>query len=358
MERSARARSVAQGGGLRTFGTRPLGRVILVAVAIVAVGFAIVFLGDLIGIGTFLLLGLAVPIYAGVKRPRTLAILGLAILLLAAPLASVLVTQQTFAPSPSVSSFNVDGGPVLQNATVDPFSAGDGAAFYFHADLLPTYLYHNSTLHNITLFVTTCPYVTAPNESTTYCGSYSSYHQVLPLNVTYADPRSTITFQQKLAGPNIYWWTMYGTYTFDSNCTKNCTQYVFLNSGNSYADVQGPVTGDFFSVLGIVIVPVYVLFIYPAIAFYAALLFYMWFKGREARRRAATGMGPAPSGPGPVAGTGTGTAGAGGAGAVPEQHCPNCQAVVYPNEAQCWKCGAALNVSAAPLVSEKGPSNP
>jgi hypothetical protein len=176
---------------------------------------------------------------------------------------------------------------------------------------------------------------------------------VHPLNLTSGAPSQSVSFSQKLAGPNLYWWTMYVTYTKTAGCSAQCTDYIFLNPSGGYTDVQGPVAGDFLSVMGIVVVPVFLAFLYPAIAFFAALLFYMWFKGREARRtRPMRPSSPSSSAPA------EGAAAALPATAVSERHCPSCQAVVYENETQCWKCGAPLTPKSpgTPLASSgQGP---
>jgi hypothetical protein len=336
---------------VRGFATRPLGRVVLIGAAVVLTGVSFIYLTAIIGIAAMILVGLALPIYMGWKRPRGLAIAGLVILLLAAPLASALVVNEYYQPVGPASSDATNGGSVLQDATVSPFSATGASTFTFTVHLYPQYMDANTTLVNLTLFVSTCPEATLPNQTTAVCSTpYPSFMQVKTYNGT---PNATqvVSFSQRLSGPNLWWWTFYAA-------TRNSTDhinYILLDAGNGYQDVQGPVVGDFLGILGIVILPVYFeVFFYAGLVFYVVLLFYTWFKVREARRKAAQ----PPTAP-PVAPPGTAAlptpAGAPAAAAPAEQRCPKCSAVVYPNETQCWKCGTPLtggpSAASAPLPS-------
>jgi hypothetical protein len=95
---------VQQLGGLRGFVQRPLGRTVLLAFAILVTFSTYVFLSTLLAIPVILLVGLAVPIWLGIKQLRTLAVFGLVILLLVAPLATVIITEDVRTPIPPVSS--------------------------------------------------------------------------------------------------------------------------------------------------------------------------------------------------------------------------------------------------------------
>lgn len=360
------ARPVQAGGGFRTWGTRPLGRAVFIAIAVLTLAFGLIYLSEIIGIAALLLFGLALPIYAGWKRPRSLALAGLVILLLAAPLASVLVAQGYFSAPGRIDSFGENHGALLQNATVSPFNGGNGAVYTFEVTVHPEHLYNGTRLANLTLFVTTCPDATEPNQSVTVCTSpFPWYRQVHAFNGT-PTQATPVEFTQKLPGPNLWWWTMWATYLNATNATNTTPEYVYLNSANGYADIQGPVAGDFLGVLGIVLVPVYLAtFLYPGLVFFAALAFYMWFKAREARRKAMSGAAPAPPGPTTPPGpprTGTGPAAPGApasGGERVERTCPNCRAVVYANETQCWKCGTPLSGGGAspPLPSAPPPAS-
>jgi hypothetical protein len=345
---------VQQPTGIKGFATRPLGRIVLIAVAIVTLGFGVIYLSAIFGIAILLLFGLALPIYMGWKRPRGLALAGIVILLLAAPLTTVLVTYTYFQPPGAVGSPGENGGSFLQNASVTPFSSTDTGNFRFSVTLVPSYLYANSTLVNLTLFVSTCAEATIPNQTTDLCTTpFPSYQQVRAFNGT-PDHTVQVTFNQTLSGPNLWWWNAYATY-------RNSTgviQYIFLDSGTTYSDIQGPVVGSFLAVMGLVLVPAYALvLIYPGIGFYVALLVYTWFKAREARRKA---LEAAPAGA-PAGGAGGTPMAAGttpGKPAPVEQHCPKCNAVVYANESQCWKCGTPLKGASGSSPLPSGPSPP
>ncbi len=91
-------------GSLRGFVQRPIGRTALLAFAILVTFATYVYLSTLLAIPVILLVGLAVPIWLGIKRLRTLALFGLVILLLVAPLATIIITSDVRTPIPVVSS--------------------------------------------------------------------------------------------------------------------------------------------------------------------------------------------------------------------------------------------------------------
>jgi hypothetical protein len=358
--------------GIKGFATRPLGRAALIAVAIVTLGVGVIYLGPLLGVAILLLFGLALPIYLGWRRPRSLAIAGLVILLLAAPLAAVLATEQYYQPSPAASSpggLGETNGSFLQNGVVAPFSSTNGRVFTFSVTVSPSHLNTSWHLVNLTLFVSTCPDATTPNDSASSCPvPYPSFTQVHPFNGT-PTGETTVTFTQRLPAPNLYWWIVYATCNFTTrpagggNGTGHWG-YIWLQATSGYVDVQGPVVGDFLSILGIVILPVYELvLVYPGLIFYVALLVYTYYKARQARRSGP--VGPPPGAPGSAPAPPSGPPISGAAPATPgapreELHCPKCGAVVYPNESQCWKCGTPLGAGGdAPLPSGPGgPSGP
>ncbi|MCI4345695.1 MAG: hypothetical protein L3K07_02930 [Thermoplasmata archaeon] len=343
----------------RSFATRPLGRAILIAVAIPAVGWSFIYLGELIAVVAMLLLGLLLPITMGWKRPRQLAVAGLVILLLSSPVAGALETNLAFSPSPIASSSSAlpDGnhGSVLQNASVGPFSGASGTNFTFGVDLFPKYVPPNETLTALVFVVSTCPTATG-NVSSPDCSSGYPYFLQ---NHTFATPPNTTThlrFNQKLPGPDIWWWTMYT----ETRATNGSYHYTFLSAGSGYPTIQGPVTGDWFSIYGIVLEQVYIyVFLYAGSVFYLALLAYTWFKVREARRKAAAaGSVLIPPAPPMAPGGGGATAGPAAIPSGPvEMHCPNCQAVVYESEKKCWKCGTPLGVAATPIADAPLPSS-
>jgi YVTN family beta-propeller protein len=101
-----RPRSVQQQkpGRFRRFLRSPPGKALLIAVAIGIVVGSMVYVEELIAILAMLVGGLALPIYAGLKRPRYLALSGLVILLLSAPLGAIGFTQEVRSPTPAGSS--------------------------------------------------------------------------------------------------------------------------------------------------------------------------------------------------------------------------------------------------------------
>jgi hypothetical protein len=346
---------------LRTLATRPWGRALLIAVAILAVAWSFIYLGEVIAIGAFLLLGLILPIYFGWKRPRQLAIAGLVVLLLAAPISAALETNLIRTPVPAAASATTlpdgNGGSVLQNASVGPFNGASGTNFTFVVDVYPQYLPPNTSLRDVVFVVSTCPTATG-NQSSPYCSA--GYPFFLQNRTFPTSPNATfeLTFHQQLPGPDIWWWTMYAQ-TQNSSGGYHTT---FLQAGQGYSTIEGPVTGAWTDIFGIVVGQVYLyMFLYLGIVYYLALLAYTWFKVRESKRKSASGIPPAPAAPSTSAGGSSGPASA--QSAPSEEHCPKCNAVVYPNESQCWKCGTPLRgpgsatPSAAPLPSG-GPPPP
>src|ERR1700686_1046044 len=163
MERPARVSpSVQRLGGVKAFVATPLGRAVLIAIAIVTLAGSFVYLGPLLAIATLLLFGLAIPIYAGWKRPRQLALAGLVILLVAAPLTTLLVTEQVRTPAPGPSSSNLPpfgyGGSVLQNAHVSPYTGAAGRSYQFSVDLHPNYAAPGTNgLVWVVVYISNCP---------------------------------------------------------------------------------------------------------------------------------------------------------------------------------------------------------
>ncbi|HEV2316346.1 MAG TPA: hypothetical protein VGV89_02060 [Thermoplasmata archaeon] len=349
--------------GFRGLATKPLGRIIAIVSAIVAVALATTYnLGAIVVIAVLLLFGLAMPIYMGWKRPRGLALAGLVILLVAAPITAVLTTQLTISSPPGpVNSFGEYGGDVLQGAAIDHYHADSAQDFHFTVLVDPQYLGSNTSLLNLTLFVTPCADAVDQAQASSVCSTGLSYYQqVYSFNGTPATSVS-VTFTQHISGPNIWYWMIYATTSNTSNKT-NPIQDIYLNSQNPYTtDIQGPIVGSFLGILGIVIIPAYLdVIIYPGLAFYGALAFYAWFKAREARKKAEWGQRPPPTSSGASApspqGSPSSSTSATPAATPRERHCPKCGAVVYANESQCWKCGTALTGSEQPLESAGPPA--
>ncbi|HYK93625.1 MAG TPA: hypothetical protein VEY07_06250, partial [Thermoplasmata archaeon] len=292
-----------QRGSVKSFVARPLGRILLTAIATATLIGSFLYLGPLLAIPTLLFFGLAIPIYLGWKRPRQLALVGLAALLIAAPVGSLWEANLIRQPSPLANSDSAlpygNGGSILQGATVTPFAGGGGDSFNFSVTVHPEFTPKNTSgLLWIEVFVTTCPGATG-NSSPNCPSGYPFYsaNRTLPANLT--SPVSE-SFQQTLSGANL-WWFQFAT-AYRANGTTNLT-WIFLDPGNGYGAVQGPVSGDYYSTVGLIIPNFYVvMFLYPGSVFFIALLIYYLFKRREAARKASAGGGAAaPTGPsGPV----------------------------------------------------------
>lgn len=353
--------------GIKTFATTKIGVVVLIAVAIGTMVGALLVLGPFIAIPTFLLFGLALPIYAGEKRPRRLAIWGIVVLLIAGGATSVLETQSYRSPSAPTDSQTTapygNGAAVVQNAVVTPFLGSAGTNFTFKATIVPANLpYNTSAIAWVTLFVSTCPGATSTNSP--YC---TSGYPFFSLNHSFAVPTRNTTlveFNLTLHSDNIWWWQLAAV---ARNASGGTPIWIYLYPQNGYSGASGPVTGDYLSTFGIVGSSIYqVVLLYEGLPFYFVLLVYAMFKARERRRKeAAAGGGPS----GPLASSGTPSTPAAPqapTGTAPvstdkppgkELACPKCQAVVYPGEKQCWKCGADLTVSSTAPLSSTPPTS-
>jgi hypothetical protein len=355
-------------GGFRGFLRSRAGRVALILIALGAVFGTFSYIDPLLAIPVFLLVGLALPIWAGIKRPRYLALTGLIVLIVVAPLATIVYSQELLVPTPAVSSPGVGddeiGGSVLQNATVSPFTAGAGTNFTWTVQVFPRYLASslnttNWTNDSLQLYISTCPGATTPNAS--YCGGGYPF---LTRTHAFAGPHApangtVVTFDQALSTSTIWSWQM--ELLFQNRTNASNPFRIELSGEAGYNGIEGPIVGGFVTAYGALIGTIYEIeLIYLGVVFYFVLLLYAWFKSREAKRkqlikRAAQSMVASQS---PAAGATSGagpsrTASTPGPG---ELKCPACGAVVYPSEAKCWKCGGPLGAPSTPLPS--GPDTP
>ncbi|MCI4340455.1 MAG: hypothetical protein L3J73_04230 [Thermoplasmata archaeon] len=343
------------------FGTR-VGRIALLGLTILSLVFCFVYLGTdgpFLAIPDLLFFGLAAPIYCGWKRPGHLALYGLAAILISAPITSALALEYVYIPAGAASSPTAIGasGPILDNAIVAPYSGATGLVYNFsvtvHPGNVPT---GASQALWVELWVSTCPGATGPSDP--YCSSgypLIEQNQTLPagLNSTanLSEASINLTFHVPINETNIWSWQMGTAYYAGPNQTN--LAWVFLDS---FA-VQGPIVGDPSAIFVLAFESFTVSeFSGAGIVFFVGLLVYMWFKAREARRKALS----APPGAPPTPPATTGAVPAPVAGRPPlsaptEKACPNCGAVVYPNESACWKCGATLSsgkAKDAPLPSQ------
>ena len=347
-------------GTVRGFVATPLGKACLVALSAAILTLSIAFTGFFVAIPAFVIFGLGLPIYLGWKRPRQLAIAGLVALLIAGPAVSAIYTVEVRQPTPPVASTpetNATGvsGSALQNAYVTPFLGSGGSTFHFSTEVYPTYFGAGQNLTEIVLYISTCEYAVTLNSSPD-CSGPSLLHYA---NESFAkSPSSPITvgFNVTLGAENIWYWTIGAGVRNESSGVYT---WVWVVPPYGYDAVPGPVTGDWFSTFGMLTPGIlFQTFLYPGLVYGIALMLYVFLKNREARRKGTRDPGmlppPRPGEPGALA------PGADPAAPPPkERACPNCQAVVYPHEVRCWKCGTDLtgaSGAAPPLASAKPPS--
>lgn len=337
-----------QTGRFRRFLQTRIGRVLLLAVAIVVVFAATGYVSPLVGIPAMLVFGLALPIWAGYKAPRYLALSGLVILLLVAPLANVALTQQIMTPIGASSSSNSapvgNGGSVLQNALVTPYVGGTGTNFTWTVTVYPQYIpTGNSTPLWINLYISNCPGATT-NDSSLCTPPYP----FVDLNLSWVNGTSTYEFHHQIGSLGIWDWQLSVTVR---NVASSALYDIFLTGDPTYNGIEGPVVGTFGDIYTSLLLDVYLeVFLYLGASFYFVLLIYMIFKRRErgkadAARRAAGSPTAEESGPSlPTSSKGPGGVGPPSAtiASPKEGACPSCGAVVYAGEKTCWKCGASL----------------
>ena len=247
-----------------------------------------------------------------------------------------------------------NGSSVITNAQVTPFLGDAGATYNFSFELDPAALPFNSSpgLLWAALYISSCPGATG--NTSPYC---SAGYPFLEFNDT-ALPNTSAPFLEQFNvtlgdGPQIWWWQASTGYEANHSASQVVSIFLYVPT---YGSQEGPVTGPFTSTFTLVLVPILeALLIYTGTVFFFALLVYMYFRGRRQRR------GGPPLSTDPSAPEAPGTPGAPPTAppSPTEQKCPNCQALVYPNESSCWKCGASLTAkstaSSAPLASGKSP---
>jgi len=346
----------------RFLGSR-VGRVLLIAVTILVVFASYVYVEALLAIPVFLLFGLALPIWAGLKRPRYLALSGLVVVLIVAPLSTVAITQEVRSPVPLVSSLtDLPGttGALLQNAGVSPYTGTTSTNFTWSVTISPAGIPKgNSSPLWLNLYISTCPGATSTSPPSWCSAGYPftllNSSQFCPLPLTLTAPMSC-TFSSTIGSNGIWDWQM-GIYT-----KNNTTGHLFFQTlvgDSTYNGIEGPVVGDFgttyFELLGTIYIDDA---LFLGGSFFVILLVYVLFKNRERRRNEARqrSAGPVPPSGGPPRGaeplpapeTRPASERAAAPPSTPEKSCPNCNAVVYANETRCWKCGADLTESAGP----------
>jgi hypothetical protein len=344
-------------GWVKSFVSKPLGRILLLLFIALALAGASIYLGYLIAIPVFLLTGLALPIYLGWTRPRTLFLVGLSAVLVAGPIVTAGTVNLLLTPSPSANGpvFAPFTQSVLQNATVHPYSRASVGNFSFTVDVNPAYLPNGSQpkVLWIDFFLSNCP--NALTNDSKSCGGAGAYIFHFA-NFTYnSSGARSVLFTEQVGGVNIWWWTMAAAYINASGGVA----WLYLEPSNGYITAEGPVTGDYLSIYTLILPAIYfTVFIYPGLVFFLGVLVYLFLKMRQRRRAGGAPSVPAPASPSTP---GTPPASTPPASAAPSRRefaCPKCGAVVYAGETRCWKCGTPLSpgspaVTEAPLPSGK-----
>ena len=346
----------------RSFAQTPAGKAFLVAVAIVMTTATYLYVLQLAAIPAMLLFGLAVPIWLGLKAPRFLALAGLVILLLVAPLSGLGITQMIMTPlGPSASGNTLpdgNGGSVLNQAYVSPYVGSVSTNFTWSVTIYPQYIPKgNSSPLWLNLYVSTCPGATG-NDSIN-CVTPYPFFLLNDTSVRNISSETNATFHFQIGSVGIWDWQM--SIAMRNLSTGNLT-YIFLIGDPQYNGIEGPVVGTFATTYESLLLTIYFdqLLVLGA-PFYFVLLIYVILKRRErtrqdAARRAAAPPTPEEAGPSLPAGSGGPPSGGGSASAtavptVQEGACPSCGAVVYAGEKTCWKCGAGLPTTPAPAAT-------
>jgi len=348
---------VEQRGAIKRIFERSFGKILLGVLAGATLLGSFVYLGPLLSIAAFLFFAFAIPIYLGWKHAGQLALMGLIVMLVVAPIAATYEAATLRTPSPLANSSPLapygNGGSVLQGGTVTPFTGDAGGVYNFSVTVHPEFVPSNTTgLLWIELLVSTCP--GANNSSSPLCGSgfpFVLVNQSVPANAT---APYVVYFPETLNGTNL-WWFQFATAYEQANGTG--LTWILLDPGNAYGAVQGPVSGDFLSTVVLVLPLLYTwVFLYPGIVFFIAVLIYYLFKRREAARKAQMRLPEPSASPTTDGGPATGAPSGAPRVASTERHCPKCDAVIYPKETRCWRCGTDLPPEGAPAADAPLPS--
>ncbi|MGP8077561.1 MAG: hypothetical protein ACLQD8_02525 [Thermoplasmata archaeon] len=264
-------------------------------------------------------------------------------------------------------------GAALENASVSPFHGISSTEFTWTVTVAPRYVAStDSSPLWVELYISTCPGATSNASSvcsagypfivlTDYFCTDPSTIATCEASVTPLAQPVTVSFNYTIGSNGIWEWQM-GLGVED--LAAHTPTYTLLVGDPQYNGLEGPVVGSFGTIFEVVLPSVYLEdFLYLGAPFYAVLLLYAVFKNRERKREDAKERNAGPIPPtsaaetaasgAPTAATPLGSAPAAKPPSGPgkgELACPNCEAVVYPGEAKCWKCGSSLTGNAsAPL---------
>ena len=334
-------------------GTVP-GYAILLALISLTVAASVIYLGTIFGAISLLIFAFGVPIYLGWgKTLRHFLLVALVVCLVTPPIATAFLSNELVTPSPAYVS--PDG--VLQQAVVSPFQS-TSATFNFSVEVQPSKLPKDYRLTQIFLWVTNCP--TDTNSSRGSCGSAHETFLNLTTPVTPTQQNVTgtfpVSFQQSLPGGQIFYFEFFtwgvnttSTAALSSSCTGPPGQGIC-------GFAEGPVTGTYGTIYGLVILELYVLMAELAIVLIVAILFYRFIKMREKRRndmaKEAAGGEPTKTettesssadSSAPLASGGSSAPASKPSSKAAGTRCPQCGASVKAGEEFCWKCGHKLD---------------
>ncbi len=357
-----------QQGRFRRFVLTPPGKALLLALALLVVFASYVYVETLVAIPAMLLFGLAVPIWAGIKAPRYLAISGMVILLLVAPLSNLVITQDILQPIPASASGNAlpegNGSSVLQGAFVTPYTGGASTNFTWTVTIFPQFIpAGNSSPLWLNLYISTCPGATGNNSPS--CAASYPFFLLNDTSIAGITNETNASFHFVIGSNGIWDWQMSLAVR---NTTTHDLAYIFLVGDPTYNGIEGPVTGGYWVTYESLLLTLYFDdFLFLGAPFYFVLLIYMILKRRERTKADAIRRAAGPTPPDEMGPTLPATAKPGGGGALAptsagpggpkEGSCPSCGAVVYAGEKTCWKCGATLNSGTAgtPLAGSGKP---
>jgi len=186
--------------GLRSFVQSPIGRSVLLALGI-GVVFGAFYVSILLAIPAMLVVALWLPIYAGLKRPRYLAIGGLVIILLVAPIVTAAYTSELLVPIGAADSAHtgIDWSVTVGNTTVD--SQSNQIAF-----ALP------SGVHSYDV-------ATVPGYSGGGAGSVTVGSSAVKVPVTFSPVTYPVTFTESGLLTGAAWSVTIGATTVNSTST-------------------------------------------------------------------------------------------------------------------------------------------
>ena len=189
----------------------PYGRAALPAAAIIITFGTYVYISSLLAIPAILVFGLGVPIWAGLKRPRYLALSGLVVILVVAPLSTAVFVQEIRTPISPVSANSTTSfsgtGPLLAYAEVTPASGNSSTNFTWSAIVQPQYTPPDyGSPSGVELFVSSCS--GALNSTTAGCPPGYSFHEFTQNFSAPLGRATSVNFHYKIGAVGEWSWQM------------------------------------------------------------------------------------------------------------------------------------------------------